>query len=127
MHCNACARKDVLIEALERALAGAIWVADTDIKRVRGVLGLSRQRAALVLVLYAARGRYVDARSLQEALPARNAPEDRYHKLVAVVVHHIRKKLGDDFIETDALGGGSQGYRLSGAAVAQVRDALVAA
>ncbi len=78
--------------------------------------GLNRQQFALLDILVRAEGRVVKKGVILDNLPGYN--EDRDEKLVDQLVFHIRKKLGEDVIETDR----GVGYRVNVAKLPSAAD-----
>lgn len=129
MHgCPECSILRERIRDLESALDGAVYVEADEARRLTGSLGLTQQQADLVYLLYRAKGRYVRAIDLGEALPRaekyglapQHGDEFRPQHYVTVVVAAVRKRLGKSTIEN--LHG--YGYRLSKDACDRVRDIL---
>src|ERR1700740_670472 len=84
------------------------------------MVGLTRQERALIGASIAPSPRVVAPDDLIDMLPGHNHPEDRTPKQVAVIVHHVRKKLGESVIQ-NAWGQGyfmpkAEGDRLTAAA-----------
>lgn len=107
--------QEALINVLKGALAAAGLSADDLVHP--GFGGLTGQQAALVGALYAAHPRAVSHWALLEALPGRDAADDRQGATVRVQVCYARKVLGNDAIESVR----GHGYRLGDALYRSMR------
>lgn len=117
-----CERCEML--AMELALArdklGEISGAN-DHAALKRWLGLSRVKARVMLRMYRSPGRYLPDWLLAEELVK---GEDAEPGTIKVIVHQLRKLLGQDAIETSPSYGG--GYRIGAAAAVRMREALEA-
>lgn len=109
-------QQDELIDLLKGALAAAglhmaakpeAWLSE-----------LTSQERALVGALFARYPRVVDRYDLLDSLPGYSNMEDRQVQILNVVVHRIRKKLGDDAVYT--LRG--EGFRLGDRFYAELKS-----
>lgn len=80
--------------------------------RLRDTYGMSPGATWLLSRLVAAKGRWLPALTLLEAIPSPTEADDRDLSAVKVRVHEIRKALGRAAVEWDR----EMGYRLSSAA-----------
>lgn len=99
-------QQDELIDLLKGALAAAgLHMAG---KPEPWLSELTTQERALVGALFARFPRVVDRYDLLDSLPGYSNSEDRQVQILNVVVHRIRKKLGEDAIYTAR----GEGFRL---------------
>lgn len=125
MICPACVAKDAHIRKLELALRDAVWPDRSTAALLRPALGIAPQQAALLSILYAARSHYVSSVDLQMSLPSFTMrTEDRSAHFPFVVVCQTRRRLGFDFIETNADRAGGTSFRLSAGARRRIEKIL---
>jgi DNA-binding response OmpR family regulator len=112
-------QQDELIDLLKGALAAAglhmggkpePWLSE-----------LTTQERALVGALFARFPRVVDRYDLLDSLPGYSNSEDRQVQILNVVVHRIRKKLGEDAIYTAR----GEGFRLGDRFYAELKSKSV--
>ncbi len=99
-------QQDELIDLLKGSLAAAGLHMES--KPEPWLSELTTQERALVGALFARFPRVVDRYDLLDSLPGYSNAEDRQVQILNVVIHRIRKKLGDDAICTAR----GQGFRL---------------
>jgi DNA-binding response OmpR family regulator len=93
-------QQDGMISTLKAALslAGVVSVPSMD---VPWLSGLTRQEASLVGVLYTAFPHATSRMDIIDHLPGNDHARERQLQLVDIVVHKIRKKLGQSAIEAE--------------------------
>ena len=99
-------QQDELIDLLKGALAAAGL--HMEGKPEPWLSELTTQERALVGALFARFPRVVDRYDLLDSLPGYSNAEDRQVQILNVIVHRIRRKLGEDAIYTAR----GQGFRL---------------
>lgn len=99
-------QQDEMIDLLKGALAAAGVQAPA--KPESWLSELTTQERALVGALFARFPRVVDRYDLLDALPGHSNTEDRQVQILNVVIHRIRKKLGEDAVRTER----GAGFRL---------------
>ena len=86
-------------------------------------LGVTGQAGALLVILSRAGGRPLSPAQIEFRLPRINPDFIRGIKVVHVVVHTIRRKLGADAVITNGADKCTPGYSLNGEWLRRVRDA----
>lgn len=109
-------QQDELIDLLKGALAAA--GANVPSRPESWLSDLTTQERALVGALFAKFPRVVDRYDLLEALPGHSNTEDRQVQILNVVIHRIRKKLGDAAIRTER----GEGFRLGDRFYAELKS-----
>ncbi len=112
-------QQDELIDLLKGALAAAgLHMAG---KPEPWLSELTAQERALVGALFARFPRVVDRYDLLDSLPGYSNSEDRQVQILNVVVHRVRKKLGEDAIYTAR----GEGFRLGDRFYAELKSKAV--
>ena len=112
-------QQDELIDLLKGALAAA--GANVPSRPESWLSDLTTQERALVGALFAKFPRVVDRYDLLEALPGHSNTEDRQVQILNVVIHRIRKKLGEAAIRTER----GEGFRLGDRFYAELKAKAV--
>jgi hypothetical protein len=94
-------------------LKGALTTAGLEVPSPPPWTFLTEQEGALLGLLKAAYPGALSKVAIEELLPSRDWVRERALTIVPVLVHKVRRKLGEDIIETRR----DRGYRLSDAAV----------
>ena len=109
-------QQDELIDLLKGALAAAGL--HMEGKPEPWLSELTTQERALVGALFARFPRVVDRYDLLDSLPGYSNAEDRQVQILNVIVHRIRRKLGEDAIYTAR----GQGFRLGDRFYAELKS-----
>lgn len=129
--CQQCMAYAAEIATLNQALEGAVFVLGNESEKLRAHLCVTKQQAELLVIFARAGRRWLDWRTLDDALPestlglrsgptVRQDPDYRSDNFVRQTVFYIRARLGKDFVESKQW----QGYRLSEPALKRVRALL---
>jgi DNA-binding response OmpR family regulator len=118
MTCAHCEQLEEQVAWLKSELG--IQMDSTRHAKITKGLRLQGQTAAMVLVLYQARGRVVSQVAMNDAVPSPLVGEDRGPKFVDVQICRARKVLGKGAIENIF----GKGYRLSPSGMNTVATAL---
>lgn len=109
-------QQDELIDLLKGALAAAGL--HMEGKPEPWLSELTTQERALVGALFARFPRVVDRYDLLDSLPGYSNVEDRQVQILNVIIHRIRRKLGEDAIYTAR----GQGFRLGDRFYAELKS-----
>lgn len=109
------------LEAENAYLRGELGLTRTvdQLDRLRSGLSISPSQAALLLALAGAQGRPLTIEQLEERLPSARGNVERDTSIVRVLVHQLRRQLGDGVIET-----GTKSYRIGAHGAGLVAQAL---